>query len=638
MNEDTIFKIGQTLGPYRIVRCIGRGGMGEVYEVEHEGLGVRYALKAFSYQGGRSVEMLRAKFMEEGQVLARLKHPNLVRVFDLTVDGATGTAYYVMDFIRYKDGNAYTLADVDRTSADEDQLYIWFRDVCNALDYIHSKGVVHRDVKLDNILLNIDKHAMLSDFGVAHIFGDGMVKSAAGADATGAFERTGERAILGTNHYRAPEVASGGEATPAADTYALGVAMFRMLTGVWYEHGRDARALLSGCAHKYRWADVLPQLLATDPRKRMQILAQAVIALLPNDGQVRAEANTSARHRTTTWILAATASVALVAACGLCVGLMAWKERAVAARNDLAGVRAEVERLRLEIKEMRRQAVETPQPKSQTENPAATLDAGQKTDEAAKRTTEAADTDKAAPVPIKEETVGAGSVAKTEDGKAESMIQGKTTAQIATYRWKDGSGEPLAVDFRVGERNVARLLPLKAGESTFWISKLPISTGMWREVKGGFDGLDAVENVLPEGCRLCVMADKAETEAFCRAMTERFRDSLPDGCEVRLATEEEMRVALAEDETTRLCEATGRSVDDCVGATGAVARARFRRVRSECRLEQFGDWTENGELAGKQVAVAGLSMPRASGVVGLCRDEEKAALRHLVVGRKLRQH
>ena len=291
MSNDVIFKTGQALGPYKILRCIGRGGMGEVYEVVHEGLGVHYALKAFTYQGRKSVEMLRAKFMEEGQVLARLKHPNLVRVFDLMVDGATGTAYYVMDFVRYKDGNAYTLADVDSTSVDEDQLYIWFRDVCNALDYIHSKGVVHRDVKLDNILLNIDKHAMLSDFGVAHIFGDGMVKSAAGADATSAFERTGELAILGTNHYRAPEVASGGEATPAADTYALGVAMFRMLTGVWYEPGRDARALLSGCAYKYRWADVLPQLLATDPQERMQILAQAVIALLPNDGHVRVEAN-----------------------------------------------------------------------------------------------------------------------------------------------------------------------------------------------------------------------------------------------------------------------------------------------------------------------------------------------------------
>ena len=101
---ETIFKAGQVIGPYKIIRCIGCGGMGEVYEVEHESLGVRYALKTFVYKGGKSWPMLRAKFMEEGQVLARLRHPNLVRVFDLSIDGATGVAYYVMDLVLYKDG------------------------------------------------------------------------------------------------------------------------------------------------------------------------------------------------------------------------------------------------------------------------------------------------------------------------------------------------------------------------------------------------------------------------------------------------------------------------------------------------------------------------------------------------------
>ncbi len=332
---------------------------------------------------------------------------------------------------------------------------------------------------------------------------------------------------------------------------------------------------------------------------------------------------------------------------------MAWKERAVAAHNELAGTRVEVERLRLEIQEMRRRATDTPPSKSQAENPVVASDAGQEIDEEAKRTAKVADTGKVAPVPIKAETVNAGTVAKAKDevGTRDSRVRShagrgtqpngrqilrpqETTAQVVAYKWKDGSGEPLAVDFRVGERNVARLLPLTAGESTFWISRLPITVGAWREVKGGFDGLDAVENALPEGCRLCVAADKSDAEAFCRAITERFRASLPDGCEVRLATEEEMRVALAEDETARLCEATGRSVDDCVEATGAVARARFRRVKADCKLERFGEWSEAGELVGKSVAVAGLSMPRASGVVGICKDGAKQSLRHFVVGRK----
>ena len=71
MSEETMFKKGQVIGPYKIICYIGCGGMGEVYEVEHESFGVHYALKAFVYRGGKSWPMLRAKFMEEGQVLVR---------------------------------------------------------------------------------------------------------------------------------------------------------------------------------------------------------------------------------------------------------------------------------------------------------------------------------------------------------------------------------------------------------------------------------------------------------------------------------------------------------------------------------------------------------------------------------------
>ena len=117
-------------------------------------------------------------------------------------------------------------------------------------------------MKLGNILLNADKHVTLSDFGIAHIFGDGMVKAPAGACVTDAFCASGRRTVLGTDCYMAPEVAEGGEATPASDTYALGVAMFRLLTGVWYEPGMDPRALLAGRKWKYRWADVLPASLS----------------------------------------------------------------------------------------------------------------------------------------------------------------------------------------------------------------------------------------------------------------------------------------------------------------------------------------------------------------------------------------
>ena len=619
MNE-TIFEEGQTLGPYRIVRCIGCGGMGEVYEVEHEGLGVRYALKAFAYSG-KSGLMLRAKFMEEGQVLARLRHPNLVRVFDLTVDGATGVAYYVMDLVRYKDGNAYSLADVDRTSAGEDQIYLWCRDVCNALDYIHSKGVVHRDVKLNNILLNIDKHAILSDFGVAHIFGDGMVKSASGAHATGAFNALdGRNVVLGTDIYKAPEVVAGAEATQAADTYSLGVAMFKLLTGVWHEPGADVRALLSGRTWKYRWADVLPGMLATAPEDRPQILAQAVIGLLPDDMRV-SEGGKGRKRLRLARIAVTSVCVALVAG----FGLMAWKAheataREAMAREELARNRAEVERLRQENEKLR----------VKVEELADKVKVEDKADRAERQTEEVA---AAAPAVGMPEEARSETVPQAKEVEAAAETPKKPESPAREYRWRDGSGKPLEVLFDIGG-GMARLVPLDAAGSAFWMSRMPVTVAAWRAVKGGHDGLEALEAALPPEYPLCVLRDKAEVEDFCRAMTERFRASLPDGHEVRLATEEEMRAALADEETAKQCEATGRSAEDCVGTGGAVARARFRRVRTDCGLDRFGGWSEDGTLAGRPVAVAGLSMPRASGIVSLCRDGTGASLRHLVVGRK----
>ena len=630
MSEETIFKEGQAIGPYRIVRCIGCGGMGEVYEVEHESLGVRYALKTFVYKGGKSWPMLRAKFMEEGQVLARLRHPNLVRVFDLSIDGATGVAYYVMDLVLYKDGNPYTLADVVRSSASEDYLYTWFRDLCNALDYIHSKGVVHRDVKLNNILLNADKHVTLSDFGIAHIFGDGLVKASAGACPTGAFYADGNRMVLGTDRYMSPEVAAGEEPTPAADTYALGVVMFMLLTGVWYESGLDARALLAGGKWKYRWAEVLPSMLARKPKDRPQILAQAVIGLLPSEESAGDGKEIRTRGRRRTRAVAMWGGAALLAVVGIFVGLKAWRVHKVSLQDNLR--RAEVERQKQAEQAAHRKVEEEDWIKLTVREDE--LNANLSPEKEVK--------------PVKSEAVPRTAVERTEERKGSDLDKPtpviKEVCKVAEapreperpakeYRWHDGSGEPLEVEFEIGGGIAARLLPFKAAGSAFWMSRMPVSVAAWRAVNGGYDGLDSIATALPAECPLCVIVERTEAEAFCRAMTERFRASLPKGYEVRLATENEMRAALAEDETARLCEATGRSVDDCVGLTGAVARARFRRMKADCRLERFGKWAEDGQLTGKKVVIGGLPMPRASGVVGLCNEGTKASPLHFVVGK-----
>ena len=252
-------------GAYRVVRLLGRGGMGEVYEVEHPQLGVHYALKAFAREAAGD-DPLRVRFLAEGRLLARLDHPRLVRVHDLAVDDATGRPYFVMDLVLGADGRPESLEDARRAgTVTEERASAWLADLRDALAYIHAAGVVHRDVKLENVLVDGEGHAVLSDFGVSRIFNRDL-RVAAGL-ATQTFSDAGApHPVMGTLGYLPPEVKCGGEATAAGDLYALGVLMFRLLTGIWYEGGTDAFALLE--PFELSWNETLAPLLAADPAER----------------------------------------------------------------------------------------------------------------------------------------------------------------------------------------------------------------------------------------------------------------------------------------------------------------------------------------------------------------------------------
>ena len=303
---------GDRIGGYRVLRRLGAGGMGEVYEAEG-GDGAHVALKLFAAEGAKA-DFYRRRFLAEAKLLSRLSHPRLVKVRDFGVDDGTQRPYLAMNLVLGADGRARTLAEVMPDEADEERLALWFRDLASVIDYIHAEGVVHRDVKLNNVLVDSSGHAVLADFGISRVC-DERLRQEIDVTKTMLTGTTTERHVLGTRGYMAPEILRGEAATAASDAYALAASFFRLLTGVWYdpnlgvggarESGRHVLGLADMLdSFEYNWTDVLGAMLVADPARRASALAPLAKALGPRSA-------TAPRRRAWRW--AAAAAVAAVA-------------------------------------------------------------------------------------------------------------------------------------------------------------------------------------------------------------------------------------------------------------------------------------------------------------------------------------
>ncbi|MDQ3606154.1 MAG: tetratricopeptide repeat protein, partial [Gemmatimonadota bacterium] len=207
--------LARTVGPYRIVREIGRGGMGTVYLAEREDVGKRVALKLV--RGGLAAPENVGRFVREQRVLARLEHPNITSLLDAGVT-EDGTPYFAMELVEGEPLDRH--CDTRRLTLPE-RLAL-FAQVCAAVQCAHQNLVVHRDLKPSNILVDERGTVKLLDFGIAKLI-------EGGGTAEAGITRTGARLL--TPEYAAPEQLLGEPVTTATDVYALGVVLYELLTG-----------------------------------------------------------------------------------------------------------------------------------------------------------------------------------------------------------------------------------------------------------------------------------------------------------------------------------------------------------------------------------------------------------------------
>jgi serine/threonine-protein kinase len=266
----------ETLGPYRIGKRIGVGGMGEVYEAVHVETGQPAAIKLLS-PALASTEDFRDRFAAEIDSLRILNHAHIVKLFGFGEQ--EGLLYYAMEYVQGRTLESEIIAGRRFTWREVTTLGI---QICKALKHAHDHGVIHRDLKPANLLLTADDNIKLLDFGIARLFGASNLTSVGG--------------VLGTADYMSPEQADGRPVNDRCDQYALGGVLYALLAGrppfrarslpelLQLQRFADPEPVRRYCADAPEELErIIGQLLAKDPEARFPntlVVARRLEAML----------------------------------------------------------------------------------------------------------------------------------------------------------------------------------------------------------------------------------------------------------------------------------------------------------------------------------------------------------------------
>jgi Tol biopolymer transport system component/predicted Ser/Thr protein kinase len=261
--------IGQTISHFRILEKLGEGGMGVVYKAEDTQLKRIVALK-FLPRGLEAHEPEQARFLQEAQAASAINHPNVCTIHEIVTEG--DQQFIVMEYV---DGKTLRqLVPIQKTQTAIDYAI----QIGEALQEAHSRGIVHRDIKTDNIMVNTKNQIKVMDFGLAKL--------------KGSLKLTKTSSTVGTLAYMAPEQIEGGEVDARSDIFSFGVVLYEMLTGHMPFRGEHEAAMVYSIVNeeptpiqKYipetssESVHILSRALEKDPDDRYQSVAEMVIDL-----------------------------------------------------------------------------------------------------------------------------------------------------------------------------------------------------------------------------------------------------------------------------------------------------------------------------------------------------------------------